>query len=140
VTGSRRRWWLAVPAALVLAQAVQPARTNPPVRDEVPAPPAVLEILRRACWDCHSNETVWAWHTRVAPVSWLTVHDVNEGRRELNFSDWGRSLQKEKVAKKIVDALREGEMPPLLYVLAHPAARLSDRDQAAVADWARTLR
>ena len=28
------------------------------------------------------------WYSQVAPVSWLVSRDVNQGRRELNFSEW----------------------------------------------------
>jgi hypothetical protein len=133
------RWLLAGAAALVLAQAIRPAHTNPPVEDEVAAPPAVKAILRRACFDCHSNETVWGWHTYVAPISWLTVHDVTEGRDDLNFSAWERSRRKEKLAQKIIDEVQEGDMPSFLYRLAHPAARLSKEEREALEEWARSL-
>jgi hypothetical protein len=135
-----RRLLFAVPVALLLAQAIRPAHTNPPVEDEVTAPPEVREILRRACWDCHSNETVWGWHTYVAPASWLTVHDVKEGREDLNFSAWERSRRKEKLPQKIAEEVGEGDMPPFLYRLAHPRARLSKEERAALVDWARSLR
>jgi hypothetical protein len=137
---TRRRWLLAVPAALVVAQAVPVERTNPPAEAMVPAPPEVMAILRRACWDCHSRETVWGWHTRIAPISWLVAHDVNEGRRELDFSAWGTGRHRERVGRKIAEEVREGEMPPWLYRLAHPAARLSDADRAVLVGWAATLK
>ena len=137
---SRRRWLLVFPAALVLAQAVPVRRTNPPVEAQVDAPPEVMAILRRACWDCHSNETVWGWHTRIAPASWLAAHDVSEGREELNFSRWGMGKHPERVGSRIAKEVRGGrDMPPLLYELVHPAARLSDADRAALAAWAGTL-
>src|SRR5271165_2324423 len=71
---------------LVLIQFVQPKRTNPPVvpsrslEAHVPVPPQVSAILKRACGDCHSSETVWPWYSHVAPVSWLVADDVNVGR------------------------------------------------------------
>jgi hypothetical protein len=128
-------------AALALAQAVPVERTNPPVLSEVRAPPAVLAALKKSCWDCHSNETVWGWHTKIAPISWLVAHDVNEGREELNFSRWnaigGEKLA--KLAKKLPEEVEEGEMPPSLYVLAHPSAKPSDAERAAIIGWGRTL-
>mgnify|MGYP003886132705 CR=1 FL=1 len=53
-------------------------------------PAEVLAVLERACYDCHSNETVWPWYTYVAPFSLLAAHDVDEGREYLNFSEWDR--------------------------------------------------
>jgi hypothetical protein len=136
-----RRWLvIAVPAVLVLAQVIPVTRTNPPVEAEVKAPAEVMAILRRSCWDCHSNETVWdGWQTKIAPASWLVAHDVSEGRDELNFSRWGKGKHADRAGSKIAKEVREGDMPPLLYVLAHPAAKLSAADQATLAAWAATL-
>src|SRR5215831_3235209 len=88
---SRILRWL-IPA-LVLIQLIPFGRehTNPPVTQE-PAwdSPGTRELAKRACFDCHSNETVWPWYSRVAPVSWLTQRDVNGGRRHVNFSEWNK--------------------------------------------------
>jgi len=136
---SRTRWIVGVPAALLLvAQLVPVSRTNPPVERDVEASPEVTAILRRSCYDCHSHETVWGPHTYVAPISWLAAHDVMEGREELNFSRWGRQPPG-KVAKHLREVLGEGEMPPWIYTLAHPAARLTAADQRVLLDWAAAL-
>jgi hypothetical protein len=132
---------VALVAALALAQAVPVERTNPPVESQVEAPPAVLAALKRSCFDCHSHETVWGWHTKIAPISWLVAHDVNEGREELNFSRWGAidAGRRAKLSKKLPEEVGEGEMPPFLYVLAHPSAKPSDGDKAAIVAWAKQL-
>ena len=128
-------------AGLALAQAVPVDRTNPPVESTVEAPPAVLAALRKSCWDCHSNETVWGWHTRIAPISWLVVSDVNEGREDLNFSRWDAidAKRREKLARKIPEEVGDGDMPPLLYVLAHPSAKPTDAEKAEIIAWGKTL-
>lgn len=133
------RWLLGAPlAVLLLAQLVPVPRTNPPVVRDVEAPPEVKAILRRACYDCHSHETVWGPQTKVAPASWLAAHDVEEGREELNFSRWGEQVPG-RVAKKLRHTLAEGDMPPWFYVLVHPSARLSAADEAALRAWADLL-
>jgi hypothetical protein len=126
---------------LAVAQAVPVDRTNPPVESTVEAPPEVLAALRRSCFDCHSNETVWGWHTRIAPASWLVAHDVSDGREELNFSRWAAvdAARLAELARKIPEEVREGDMPPLLYTLAHPAAKLSADEKKALVEWARAL-
>jgi hypothetical protein len=89
-----------------------------------------MAILRRACFDCHSNETVWPWYAYVAPVSWLVASDVEEGREELNFSQWD-AYNADRQAHKIKECgeeVAEGEMPLWFYVPAHPEARLSQAD------------
>src|SRR5436309_14489602 len=75
----------ALAGVLIAAQAFRIDRTNPPVEQDVAAPAGVEALLRRACYNCHSHETVWPWYSHVAPVSWLLAHDVPEGRLELNF-------------------------------------------------------
>ena len=127
-----------VGAALLGIQLVPVSRTNPPVEATVDAPPEVLSLLRRACFDCHSHETVWPAQAYVAPLSWLVAHDVEEGRDELNFSAWDRA-DLGKVAKKLPKEVGEGEMPPWFYVVAHPSARLSDAERKLLSDWARGL-
>jgi hypothetical protein len=104
----------------------------------VPAPPEVQALLKRACFDCHSNETIWPVQAYVAPVSWLVAHDVKEGREEFNLSVWDQVDQK-KLAKKLPKEVGEGEMPPWFYVVAHPSARLTDAERKLLSDWARGL-
>lgn len=111
-------------ALFIVAQLIPVDKTNPPVVDE-PAwdVPRTRELAQAACFDCHSNETVWPWYSKIAPASWLLVRDVNEGRGELNFSEWSASEQE---SDELVEAIRSGEMPPWYYALMHPEARLSD--------------
>ena len=80
------RGLVALGVILLAAQLVPVDRSNPPVQGEVAAPSEVRAILRRACYDCHSNAVRWPWYGRVAPVSWLLERDVREGRKEVNFS------------------------------------------------------
>ncbi len=110
---------------------------NPPVEEEIEVLPAVKAILKRACYDCHSHETVWPEYSRVAPVSWLLAWDVREGRKELNFSTWNRYNQKKrnKIMKEIWEEVEEGDMPPWFYLPLHPQARLSDNDRAVLRAW-----
>ena len=83
-----RRTFLFVGVVFLLIQFVPVERTNPPVTGEVEAADPVMEALRNACYDCHSNETRWPWYSRVAPLSWRIAEHVRIGRRNLNFSEW----------------------------------------------------
>jgi cytochrome c551/c552 len=134
-----KRGLLTVGVALLVAQLVPVGRSNPPVQGEVAAPAEVRAILRRACYDCHSNETVWPWFGRVAPVSWLLERDVREGRKEVNFSVFGQYAEKRRRRKwtEIPEQVEKGEMPPWFYVAVHPQARLSEADRALLVRWAR---
>ncbi len=128
---------LAVLVALIIMQFPKVERTNPRATGEVSAPPAIEATLRRACYDCHSNETRWPWYSRVAPVSWLVVHDVTLARKEINFSEWSSyyPLTRQRKLEWMARALREEKMPPWSYRLVHPGARLTSADDAALERW-----
>ena len=128
---------LAFVVALVLVQAADTQRVNPPPTGDVGAEPEVAAILRRACYDCHSNETRWPWYSRVAPVSWIIAHDVGRGRAELNFSEWDsyRPLTRERKLEWMDRALRQSAMPPWPYRLIHPGARLELADRQLLERW-----
>ena len=104
---------------------------NPPVRSEPPwESPTTRALAKQACFDCHSNETERPAYASIAPASWLVQRDVDEGRAVLNFSEWQRPQEK---ATKASEELRDGEMPPAVYLFMHADARLSvaDRDRLA---------
>lgn len=123
----------------VLVQFVPVARVNPPEKGDAPAPPEVQAILKRACYDCHSNETKWPWYSRVAPLSFFIARDVKEGRREVNFSVWGQYAARRKSRKlqEITEQLKKGEMPPWYYLPMHPEAKLSAAEKEWVLKWAK---
>lgn len=128
---------LGVLVLLVAIQFVPVNRSNPPVESEVPAPADVRAVLRRACYDCHSNETVWPWYSHVAPVSWLVASDVRGGRKELNFSAWNR-LPAQRQVRKLKETWKEvseRDMPPWHYVPMHRDARLSAGDLETIRSW-----
>ena len=115
--------------AFLLIQVIPYGRdhANPPVTAE-PAwdSPRTRELAVAACFDCHSNEADWPWYTNIAPVSWLSQRDVDQGREALNFSEWDRPQEADDVG----EVIREGGMPPWYYGITHSGARLSDAEKA----------
>ena len=106
--------------------------TNPAVRQEPAWPDDQTHILaERSCYACHSNTTQWPWYSQVAPSSWLVQHDVDDGRRQLDFSEWDRP---QRGARRLSEEVRSGDMPPSWYTVAHPETRLSEQERAALAD------
>ena len=84
----------------------------------------------RACFDCHSSETVWPWYSKIAPASWLLSKDVTEARNVFSFSSWkSGDISPERAARVV----REREMPPSRYLMLHPEARLADAEIEALA-------
>lgn len=84
------------------------------------------ELAVVACFDCHSNQSIWPWYSYIAPVSWLVSFDVQEGRRRLNFSEWGTGRQD---THELVEQINSGEMPPIQYTLIHRKARLNNNQR-----------
>jgi len=138
------KWLLIVIAVVFLAaQFKRPARTNPPVDQaqtleaHTQMTPQVSSTLARSCNDCHSNNTVWPWYTNVAPVSWFIADHVEEGRRHLNFSEWGRGDQRRRRKKleEICEEVKDGDMPLSSYTPLHPHAKLTPEDIKMLCDW-----
>ena len=134
--------FLLVGVVLFLAiQLIRPSvlNTNPPVVSE-PAwsSPQAEELARRACYDCHSNETHWRWYAQIAPASWLVAFDVAEARQRMNFSDWGAG--RGRAASEAGEVVREGEMPPPQYLLLHPEAHLTPQEKETLAAALEALR
>lgn len=103
--------------------------TNPPVVEEpVWDTEQTRDLAVAACFDCHSNETEWPWYSNVAPISWALQRDVDEGRDELNFSEWHLEQEGDEAAETV----RDGSMPPWQYTLTHSEAQLSDTDVGAL--------
>ncbi len=137
--------WLAVAAVVVLVglQFARPAKTNPTIDQSqtiyahLQVPPQVAAILNRSCQDCHSNTTRWPWYSNVAPLSWWIVDDVDDGRRHLNLSEWGR-YDKRHAGNKLDDICEEvksGAMPIWSYAQIHRSAKLSPEDVKTLCDW-----
>ncbi len=101
-------------------------------------PPDIEILVRDACFDCHSQETVYPWYVHIAPVSWLLASDVREGRHHLDFSTWNEYDKRKKinVLSNISDEVKSGDMPFWMYPIMHPKARLSDADRKKIVDWA----
>src|SRR5690242_5828048 len=127
-------------AVLLVLQLVQPERTNPPSDprasfEAIAKPPhQVSASLRRACGDCHSNQTNWPWYSRVSPVSWFIAGDVREGRAHLNLSAWNQAREEQEAPEigELCAQVKARKMPPRSYTWLHPATRLSASELAAI--------
>lgn len=142
----RRAIWILLGLVLIfgLLQLANPAHTNPPVAPghdlcaSNPPPPKLTAVLRAACYDCHSHETVWPWYSRVAPVSlWVWDH-IKDGRKHLNFSEWPHDDPKRarKRWQNIRDEVESGGMPLRSYTWIHADARLTPGDREELIRWA----
>jgi mono/diheme cytochrome c family protein len=104
------------------------AHENPPVAVETSWDSAETEdLFRRACADCHSNETVWPWFSSIAPASWWVTANVEEGRAAFNVSETVFTRDQVAIA---IDEISSGRMPPAYYTMTKLSARLSDEETA----------
>jgi hypothetical protein len=106
-----------------------------------PIPDSVNEVLKKACFDCHSNNTRYPWYFNIQPVAWWMDDHIADGKKELNFSEFGkRTLPKQaKKLKKLAKEIQEGDMPMNYYTWIHKDAILSDAQKKMVIDWATGL-
>ena len=134
-------------AALLIIQFFRPERnlgaTTLPndITQVANVPPDVQAILKRSCYDCHSNRTNYPWYMEVQPVAWYLAHHIEEGKGELNFNEFGTYKPKKQLHKlqEIAKELEKGDMPLTSYTLIHRETNLSDAERTLVINWADSM-
>lgn len=108
--------------------------TNPPEK--------ISGMIKSTCYDCHSNETNYPWYSNIAPFSWWLKHHIDEGREELNFSEWGTFKEKRKDHKleECAEMIEEGEMPLNEYTWTHSSAILAPEEKTQLISWIKETR
>ena len=102
----------------------------------------VNQLLKTACYDCHSNQPTFPWYANVAPISWWIKHHIDEGSEHLNFSEWGTFTPKRKHHKleECVEMLEDGEMPMSSYTWMHNESKLTDAQRLLLVNWFKGLK
>ena len=123
---------------LVAFQLIQVDQLNPKYNknDEIKAPKDIMAIFKRSCWDCHSNDTIWPWYGKIAPISWSVARHVKHGRAYVNFSIW-ETYSEEQKDKKLEEIYRTmyAAMPPQNYVDWHEEAAVTKKDRDLIRTW-----
>ena len=103
---------------------------------------ATLGLFRRACQNCHSENTHWPWYSRVPPVSWVIGKDIDNARRQVDFSNWSSYApdQRAELLTRIGSAVRSGRMPLRRYTLLHREAVLDSNARRRIYEWSRAER
>lgn len=101
-------------------------------------PDSVEQILKTSCYDCHSNQTTYPWYTNVQPVGWWLQHHVNEGKDELNFSEFTtyRIFRQYHKMEETLELLRDDKMPLPSYIVVHTDAKLNENQKKLLSQWA----
>lgn len=127
----------------VVIQFVQPARNKSgrvipnDISVQVKVPANVQGILKKACYDCHSNNTNYPWYTYIQPIHWFMNYHIQSGKAELNFNEFGTySLRRQQSKlRSIENSVKEGSMPIPSYTLIHKNAVLSEAEKLLIVNW-----
>jgi hypothetical protein len=133
---------------LVIAQFFQPEKNNgvataaTDITHSVQIPDNVMGMLKKSCYDCHSNHTEYPWYNHITPVNWWLRNHINEGKRELNFTVFNNYSyrRKNKKLEEIEEQVEKHEMPLSSYTLIHTDAKLNDDQRKAIIEWTKTAR
>ena len=128
---------------LVVIQFIRPSRNNDGKTagsafvQMYGVPDSVNQILREACYDCHSNNTRYPWYTNIQPVGWILAGHIKRGKSKLNFSEFNSYSNRRKVSKlkEIANQIEDNEMPLSSYKLMHKKARLSTMEKNLIVSW-----
>jgi hypothetical protein len=139
---------IAIILLFVVIQFVPVDKQNPPLNPSQTiyatqtVPPEVRNVFESSCNDCHSDETRWPWYAHIAPASWIVAHDVHEGRKEMNFSEWGKySTEKEEdKLEEICEQVVNGDMPESKYAFVHRKSKPTEAQRNAVCKWTEDAR
>jgi hypothetical protein len=143
-----RRAFFFVVAVLIVIQFVRPAKNNwngaagNEIQKQFLVPADVQEVIRNACYDCHSNHTNYPWYAEVQPVGWILASDIHEGKSELNFDEFGSYNPRRQYRKfgEIQEQIEKREMPMPSYVMMHGKAELSAETKALLINWTIAMR
>lgn len=125
-------------ACFVLLQfAGRPVIVNPPVKADIEAPAEVKAIFKKACYDCHSDETNLRWYDKINPVYWKVAQDVKDGRAGLNFSTFKDLAAPDQKAKlwEAINMIQLGSMPLKSYQMVHSSAKVSAEDLSVLKNY-----
>jgi hypothetical protein len=134
--------------AFIAIQFIRPDFTNPPLvagqtlEENIQVPENVKAILKTSCNDCHSNTTVYPWYSYIQPSAWFLKGHIDDGRKELNFSDW-KTYDAKKQRRKLAEVCEEIQskaMPLPSYLWIHWDAKLSDEQVKTICDWTESER
>lgn len=141
----RKKKWVVILLLLLVCfagmQLIRPSINNPTVTAGLNAPPQVMAILRRACYNCHSNETKLAWFDKIVPAYWLVAGHVKDARKVLNFSEWD-SLSPGDQKAKLYEAINMAAlqyMPLNSYKTVHPESEITAAEMDTLKNYLYTL-
>ena len=143
-----KRLFLGLLILLVLIQFIRPEKNNGMADSDkdithfVQVPDTIKTLLKISCYDCHSNHTEYPWYSEISPGNWWLANHIQEGKADLNFSDFAQYSPRrmKNKFKAIADQVEKREMPLKSYLLLHSVARLSDGQIQLIKNWTDSAR
>ncbi len=134
-------------AILVIIQFIRPEKnistavSANDITGHYPVPENVVSILKLSCYDCHSNNTIYPWYFNIQPIAWWMKDHIDEGKKELNFSEFASYAPKKQAHKlhAIIEEIKKDQMPLDSYLWIHKNAKLNDAQKISVTNWADSL-
>lgn len=107
-----------------------------------PLPEEVKSILKKACNDCHSNNTTYPWYAHIQPVAWWLDVLFLEGKKELNFSEFGAYRLRRQYHKmeEVEEMVNDKKMPLESYTFIHTNANLTQQEKDRLITWSKAIR
>ena len=142
-----KRIGLILVVGIIVIQFIRPAKNSNPditandITRVYAVPDSVKTIFAKGCNDCHSNNTTYPWYSLIQPVDWWMTNHIKDGKRHLNFSEFGSYtlLKQSKKLKQVAKEIDEGGMPLDSYTWIHKNAIFSNDEKQAVITWANSL-
>jgi hypothetical protein len=116
---------------------ISSAQSSNSIEQLYPIQDSILQVLKAACYDCHSNNTNYPWYSNIQPIAWFLNRHIVEGKEELNFDEFGNYSKRRQQSKlkSIASQVNDGEMPLTSYKLLHKKARLSGKERSMITKW-----
>ena len=139
----KKKILLALLIVFIAIQFIQPAHNTSgqvlpiDITKTVSVPDKVLDIFKNSCYDCHSNNTRYPWYVYIQPMGWMMARHIKNGKKNLNFSEFGSYSLRKQVNKlrAIETSIKEESMPLSSYTIIHTDAKLSEEDRKLITDW-----
>ena len=140
---------LALLFLLIVIQFIRPEKNNSKnavqennIGNHYTVPESVKIILEQSCMDCHGNNSTYPWYNNIQPVAWWLSSHINDGKKHMNFDEFGTYKPKKQDHKmeEVIEMVKEKEMPLKSYTWLHDRANITDEQRTILINWAKETR
>lgn len=99
---------------------------------------AVEHILKRNCYNCHSNQTDFPWYHSIPGVAGFMDGHISESKEHVDFSygfPFGGHGDPLSTLLEIRDEIKDGDMPIFSYRIMHWGSLIEGEEQDTLFQW-----